>query len=180
MPIYPGIAASAHVPAAFTPHYADFDGSADYATRGDALGRLLLGDAAELWAAHRDRVLALWVREHPGTRPSLWWRWDVPRMRPETWPLGANTVWMRESELPEPRLRLAGTGTPSYEVLAVVPLLDRGVPQSWLDYDADDPPVYESEATYLERHGLLLLRERRRLRDEDFEPERVVYTERSA
>jgi hypothetical protein len=158
---------------------------------GDPLGRLLLDEAGELWAAHRERVLSLWAREHPGTRPSLWWRWDAPRMRPETWPLGSGTVWIRE--LPEPRRRLGGTGTPSYEVLATVPYLDHGVPRSWLTqglkpwfsttapaYDPDDPPVYESQAAYLERHGLLLPGERRRLTGEDFEAERVIYDEPAA
>jgi hypothetical protein len=40
--------------------------------------------------------------------------------------------------------------------------------------DPDDPPLYESQAAYLERHGLFLPGERRRLRKADFEPEPVL------
>jgi hypothetical protein len=40
--------------------------------------------------------------------------------------------------------------------------------------DPNDPPVYESQARYLERHGLLLPGERQRLRKADFEPEAVA------
>jgi hypothetical protein len=126
----------------------------------------------ELWAAHRDMVLPLWVREHPGTRPRLWWLCDAPELR----------------------RRLGGTGMPIYEVFGYTPCFDHGVPDHWLQqsdvdcyrnhmkppiyitapaYDPDDPPVFESEAAYLDRHGLLLPGERRRLRDENFEPVRV-------
>ena len=38
------------------------------------------------------------------------------------------------------------------------------------DVDPEDPPVFESEATYLDRHGLLTAAERRRLRVADYEP----------
>jgi hypothetical protein len=50
----------------------------------------------------------------------------------------------------------------------------------WWQWDAPEPrqrlgdAERESEATYLERHGLLLPGERRRLTAEDFEPELVV------
>jgi hypothetical protein len=40
--------------------------------------------------------------------------------------------------------------------------------------DPDDPPAYESQAAYLERHDLFLPGERRRLRKADCEPERVM------
>lgn len=26
-----------------------------------------------LWQAHRDKILAGWIEEHPGTRPWVWW-----------------------------------------------------------------------------------------------------------
>ena len=38
-------------------------------------------------------------------------------------------------------------------------------------FDPNDPPQFESEAAYLDRHGILLPSERRRLSREDFEPE---------
>jgi hypothetical protein len=40
--------------------------------------------------------------------------------------------------------------------------------------DPGDPPVFESQASYLERHGLFLPGERKRLKKEDFEPEVVA------
>lgn len=38
-------------------------------------------EPAELWRAHRSRVLAWWIGKHPGTRPELWWRFDAPGER---------------------------------------------------------------------------------------------------
>jgi len=32
----------------------------------------------ELWERARDTVLPVWLRERPGTRPSLWWQFDAP------------------------------------------------------------------------------------------------------
>jgi hypothetical protein len=43
--------------------------------------------------------------------------------------------------------------------------------------DPNDPPILESEASYLERHGLLLPGERQRLRKTDFEPVAVTLEE---
>ena len=69
---------------------------------------------------------------------------DFPGTRPQRW-------W--EYDAPEPRRRLGGTGTPGLAI------------------DPNDPPIFESEAAYLERHGLFLPGERKRLRKVDFEPE---------
>jgi hypothetical protein len=77
-----------------------------------------------------------------------------------------------------------------FEVLANVPWFDLGIPVEWVEakdlktwprlseegvvpFDPNDPPRYEAQAAYLERHGLLLPGERRLLRKRDFEPERV-------
>jgi hypothetical protein len=51
--------------------------------RDQGTGRLtvFVEDHATLWNAHRAVVLAWWVREHPGTRPSLWWRFEAPAPR---------------------------------------------------------------------------------------------------
>jgi hypothetical protein len=38
-------------------------------------------DHATLWSAHRDAVLAWWIARYPGTRPSLWWRFEAPAPR---------------------------------------------------------------------------------------------------
>jgi hypothetical protein len=107
----------------------------------------------ELWRDHGEEVVEEHVAEHPGTRPDKWWRYDAP----------------------EPRHRLGGTGTPCHERLAHVLRLSRGVPVDWITPDAiepyermgspdlkvppidpGDPPLFESEATYLDRLNLFL------------------------
>ena len=40
-----------------------------------------------------------------------------------------------------------------------------------VEVDEEDPPLFEAQASYLERLGLLLPGERRRLAKSDFEPE---------
>jgi hypothetical protein len=123
-----------------------------------------------LWRMFGEEVTAEHVQESPGTRPLRWWQFDAP----------------------EPRLRLGGTGTPRHERLADVLELVCGVPAGWVTdgdlqlfrrmgtplevpaFDPTDPPTYESVATYLERLGLLLAGERRRLKARDFEPEAVT------
>jgi hypothetical protein len=151
----------------------------------------------ELWEASREEVLAIWTEEHPGTRPSLWWRLDAPRCPLGTWP---GCYW--DGELPEPRRRLGGIGTPAHDALNYVPSFSKGLPVRWLTefdvkygngrargedgepigaghkpgsfpyhaIDPNDPPRYESEAGYLRRHRLLLPAEQRRLTAADFEP----------
>jgi hypothetical protein len=150
-----------------------------------------------LWEACRDEVLADWIREHPGTRPSCWWRFDAPR-----WLDDGHPGWYFHNKLPEPRRRLGGVGTPSYEVLRYVPSFRFGLPDRWVEpsqveyyngrskdihgtpigtqyseghfsgvaIDWSDPPRFESQAAYLNRHGLLAPAERRRLTPADFEP----------
>jgi hypothetical protein len=155
----------------------------------------------EAWEALRDEIIDAWAQEHPGTRPSHWWRYDAPRMPVGTWP---GCYW--DGQLPEPRRRLGGVGMPAHEALAYVPAFPFGVPDRWVDawmvdyyngravdvhgnpigrefrgshfsgvaIDPDDPPTFESQAAYLERHGMFLPGEPTRLTDNDFEPESVM------
>lgn len=131
---------------------------------------------AELWHENSEWVVAEHVAEKPGTRPKRWWAYDSPRA-----PCGAA----------EPRQRHGGTGAALYEALPVfVPQWEFGVPREWLTarnihfyptdaapIDPNDPPLFESEAAYLERHGLLLPGEKQRLKAADFEPEAVMLDE---
>jgi hypothetical protein len=161
--------------------------------------------ASALWRANEATLLPVFVADHPGRRPSCWWRYSAPRQPAGRWP-----GWWWDGKLPEPRRRLGGIGTPAWEVLSYCPLYDRGIPALWVtakDYaiqaelratgrhngcirdgsfvreyealtavpfDPYDPPIYESEAAYLERHNLFLPGERRLLRKADWEPERAV------
>ena len=159
-------------------------------------GCLTTPSLQELWAEMGEGIVADWVAECPGTRPSCWWQWSAPR---------ADEYQNVRGGLPLPRQRLGGIGTPKSEVLCIVPTLHLGLPVSWVsaweadyyngraldihgnrigsDYkegdfegvppDPNDPPRYESEASYLKHHDLLLPGERKRLTARDFQPECV-------
>jgi hypothetical protein len=128
---------------------------------------------AAWWRAVRNELLRDWIAAHPGRRPHAWWA------------LG---------DAPEPhRRRLGGVGTPCHEVLAYVPSFKFGIPVYWITagevgpasanraepfrgraIDPDDPPRYESQATFLDRHGLLSAAERMALPADAFEPEVIL------
>ena len=97
-----------------------------------------------LWQEHGPAILTSWIEAKPGTRPSCWWKFDAP----------------------ENRRRLGGTGDPLHDVSAYVPDHHLGIPTDWVlpdGLDADrgapvdpaDPPIFESQAAFLDRHGLL-------------------------
>jgi hypothetical protein len=156
-----------------------------------------------LWDSHRDSIVAEHVEDSPGTRPGRWWEYDSPRSPRGTYP-GAGY----DGEVPEPRKRIGGTGTPAYEVLCYKPYFSFGLPVSFISpwdveyytgvavdvngklinpkpsgrfkgvaIDPDDPPMFESQATYLDRHGLFLPGEKKRLKAKDFEPESMAYVD---
>ncbi|MDZ4344971.1 MAG: hypothetical protein U1E51_21315 [Candidatus Binatia bacterium] len=135
----------------------------------------------KILAQCRDYILDEWIRQRPGTRPSLWWATQAPE---------------------KSRRRLGGIGDPAHEHLAYVETYEYGIPAAFLDQrsidyyngraidvhgnkigdhkegdfsgraiDPADPPRYESEATFLQRHNLLTPEEKRRLRKKGFEPE---------
>jgi hypothetical protein len=123
------------------------------------------GNTEQLWNQNRDVILAEHIKTAPGTRPALWWRFSAPRQ-----PVGTFPGCYYDGQLPQPRKRTGGTGTPAYEVQAVVPTFAYGIPTVRVGLDENDPPTFESQAEYLKRHGLLLAGEERRA---DFEPEAV-------
>jgi len=112
---------------------------------------------AAVWERARPGVLAEYVRVNPGRRPDIWWRLDAP----------------------EPRRQIAGPELRN----GVRHRTRHGVPLAWEPgprqeglclrehYDPDNPPVYESQAEFLKRHGLLLDGEAGLLADADFEPQ---------
>lgn len=120
----------------------------------------------EFWDTHKQTVLAEHIKQKPGSRPFRWWQFDAP----------------------EPRQRLGGVGgVPIWERLAVKPYYEMGVPASWImpadlqihklsvqdAVDLRDPPVFESEAVYIRRLGLLA-KEEQHLDEELFQPVRVT------
>jgi hypothetical protein len=86
------------------------------------------GELAALWAAHSERIVADHVADHPGSRPERWFQYDAPRS-----PLGTYPGAWFDGELPEPRKRLGGIGTPAFEVLAYKPRYSFGLPVDWVE-----------------------------------------------
>jgi len=125
------------------------------------------------WSAWQPEVLSLWIRQHPGSRPSCWWRYSAPEPQ---------------------RRRLGGVGVPIWEVLrAHTPQFYLGVPALWLScadirfysetmkrqldaepLDENFPPLFESQTAYLRRHGLLTASEARRSKPFDYASETVT------
>ncbi len=137
-------------------------------TRRPRKGDLAVRTIEEYWEEHAAGIVAEWAAENPGTRPSCWWHFFSPR-------------WSRQIDVCEPRARMGGGGVSVHE-LPPEPgerFLWRhfafGLSLEWeTDPPQDQPALFESEAAYLKRHGLLLDREQERLAAADFEPEAVL------
>ena len=115
------------------------------------------GGDRELWKSAREELLRDFIREFPGRRPWAWWKFDSPG----------------------PRLRLGGRGEarfphnlhfgiplPYYYEKWLVDIFRHRNPGGVREYDIfdpSDPPVYESQESYLRRNGLLLPDEEKRL-----------------
>jgi hypothetical protein len=127
----------------------------------------------DLWLTVRDELLPYWVNERAGTRPSWWYLFD-----PECPRVSADDIqrlhwqgWYFLEITPDLRRRVGGQGTPDFERYSVGPCLRCAVPTNFIDLNEADPPRYESEAAYLDRHGLLAAAEKARLTSEHFEPD---------
>lgn len=135
------------------------------------------------WNALRDDVLIEWVKQHPGTRPLWWWLFDAPE--PQRRRLGGIGDPSHEHLGIEQSYEY---GIAEYWVTPYDFQLYNGRAvdihgRKILDYqegnfsgrapDPNDPPQFESQPTYLARHGLLSPQEKRRLKPADFEPETV-------
>lgn len=75
------------------------------------------------WDALREDLLPDFIRRNPGRRPWGWWRFDAPRAKAPDVP-----AW-HLPEMVEPRLRVGGSGAPSWEMFpAILPYFTRGIP----------------------------------------------------
>jgi hypothetical protein len=154
---------------------------------------------AHLWDQNSDRLIEEHVAESPGTRPHRWWQYDAPRSAVGTYP---DCYYDGKLPEPRRRLGGVGTpcheclahvphfayGVPTTWVSQqdveyytgkardvhgnLINPKPRGTFEG-VAIDPNDPPTYESQAAYLERHGLFLPGERRRLSKRDFEPETI-------
>jgi hypothetical protein len=123
----------------------------------------------ELWDRARGEVLAGWVKDRPGTRPGAWWKCEAPRQ-----PMGNFQGAFYDGRLCEPRKFISGSGCPAWLVLAHVPWYQFGLPMQWAGSDASDPPVFQSQASYLRCHNLLTPHELRVLTAADYEQTEVL------
>ncbi len=154
--------------------------------------------ARRLWNELRDGLLPGWIADHPGTRPWAWWLLDAPRealtagrsageLHPHRRRLGGTGTpcyevlnYVPEFCLGVPASWVSGFDEAYYNGRA----LDiHGAPIG-TEYhegrfagraiDPTDPPRFEAQAAYLDRHNLLSASERRRLTAKDFEPEAIA------
>ncbi|MFC1886062.1 hypothetical protein ACFLZM_03290 [Thermodesulfobacteriota bacterium] len=122
----------------------------------------------ETWRNSKNQILSAWISNRPGRRPWAWWRYDAPRDPA----LMAGTAW--ENRYPIARQQIGGQGvTTPRRYPASLPRFFFGVPSDWHEIDEADPPIFESQAAYLKRHGLLTKAEEKRLKPADFEPEPI-------
>jgi hypothetical protein len=86
------------------------------------------------WQTHRDTVLPQWVAHFPGTRPWVWWAYEAPERR--------TRVDKRKHPYED------GSTPTQWQVLSY------GLPR-YLQTEDHFTALYESETSYLIRHGLL-------------------------
>jgi hypothetical protein len=118
----------------------------------------------ELWDRARGEVLTGWTKDHAGTRPRTWFRFDAPRQL-----LGTHAGCFYDGKLPQPRKQISGAGCDASAISAYMPSYKSGLPTAWAGFEEGDPPVFESQAAYLRRHGLLTPHEVRVLTAADYE-----------
>ena len=134
---------------------------------------ILLDDYKEesIWETWGPSVLARWIQDRPGSRPSLWWKYTAPRLPAK----GIKAIY--DGKLLDLRQQVGGAGTTKWEGGENwIPYYFCGLPATkncWMGLDPNEPPVFESQASYLKRHGLLTPEEEKALesRPEAFEPE---------
>jgi hypothetical protein len=148
---------------------------------------------ATIWHTHSAEVLNEWLVDSPGSRPYGWWQFSAPRWcRADVPPCCQYLSDAQLREYAEPRLRLGGVGDPDYEHLHSAPEFRCGVPCRFIDawevefytrdgssfaghaIDPSNPPTFESEASYLDRHNLLTDHERRVLPESAYDAERIL------
>ncbi len=154
----------------------------------------------EAWITLRDELLPQWIAENPGTRPYAWWQFDAPERRQRIgtrrylYPLAEIDHMTPEphyefiaDDKPHPfdnprrdeDIRGYDEHTDPTDHFRGPYRLSFGVPSCSIsyDYDPDDletpddsAAVYERQAAYLDRLGLLTVEERRIVSSPDFEP----------
>src|SRR5664280_1874462 len=126
----------------------------------------------EVWGRARGEVLGAWLKDHPGTRPAVFWRFDTPHQ-----PLGTHDGCFYDGKLPQPRKQISGAGCDASAISAYMPSYESGLPTAWAGFEEGDPPVFESQAAYLKRHNLLTAGELRVLTASDYKQTEALSAE---
>ncbi len=144
-----------------------------YFTDDDAKQKIL--------AQCRDFILTEWVRQRPGTRPAFWWATQAPEKARRRLGGRGDPAFMHLADLETyehgiPTTFLDPWQVDYYNGRAGDVHGNKIGSHNEGDFagraiDPKDLPRFESEATFLQRHGLLLPGEKPRLRKKDFEPE---------
>jgi hypothetical protein len=141
---------------------------------------------AAWWHTVRSDLLRDWIAAHPGTRPHAWWTFDSPE--PQRRRLGGIGTPAHEclAYVPAFRFGIPATWVDRFSAEYYTghardihgnrigtAYANRAEPFHGRAIDPQDPPRYESEATFLDRHGLLSAAERMALPAGAFEDEVV-------
>ena len=134
---------------------------------------------SEIWNTHSERIVSEHVEDSPGSRPARWWQYDAPEPRkrlggigtPEhevlnikpAYSFGIPIGWIDQWQVDY----YTGVAVDIHGRLVNEKAIGSGF--KGVAINPDDPPTYESQATYLDRHGLFLPCERRRLGKADWE-----------
>ena len=91
----------------------------------------------QVWEENKKALTPQWQKDNPGKRPFSWWLFEAPG----------------------PRLMVGGQGVQAHEKCNYKQHYVFGAPKYWLEIDEKSPPLFESQATYLQRQDLLSARE---------------------
>jgi hypothetical protein len=145
-------------------------------------------DQRALWAAHESEFMAGWIAHHPGTRPAAWWAYSAPEplrrrlggtgteraavlgMAPDV-RFGIDVGFLDDEDIEWYSGRAKDVhGKVLFPEWQADPLTADA-------YDPQDPPRFESQASFLARHGLLTADERERLPKTAFAPDVITDVE---
>jgi hypothetical protein len=138
----------------------------------------------QAWRQNAEWIVGRWAEAHPGSRPKHWWRWDAPEPRKRLGGVGTPAHQVLAYELVYDR------GIPGYWVEPWMHRYFNGqfrtvkgklVKSRFHPGDfphppvsPTDPPRYESEAAFLDRHKLLTAAERAVLDRDGWPPDEAV------
>ncbi|MCB2184017.1 MAG: hypothetical protein KQH63_18480 [Desulfobulbaceae bacterium] len=102
-----------------------------------------------------------WIKHFPGSRPWAWWQYDSPGLRKQ---VGGQRLKNMKKEY----WQISSKGnTDGFETKIQSSF---GIPEI-LDLDKGKNLIFESQAAFLARYGLLSKSEQKRLKPADFRPE---------